>query len=162
MQPNVATQRSKNMTQRWGNRITSGLLLVALLALLSGGAGLSPAAALPPTPTVRVLALGDVMLGRYVGLTIANHGDDFGYPLAALAPDLRAADLSLANLEGPLVADPPPYRPTVSDLETLPLIGDRRAAPALAAAGFGVLGLANNHALDAGPAGVAATRAALS
>jgi poly-gamma-glutamate synthesis protein (capsule biosynthesis protein) len=161
MQPNAATKRPKNMTQRWGNRITSGLLLVALLALLSGGAGLSPAAALPPTPTVRVLALGDVMLGRYVGLTIANHGDDFGYPLAALVPDLRAADLSLANLEGPLVADPPPYRPTVSDLETLPLIGDRRAAPALAAAGFGVLGLANNHALDAGPAGVAATRAAL-
>ena len=149
-----------NMTHRWGNRIGSGLLL-ALLALLSGGAG-PPAAALPPpVPTVRVLALGDVMLGRYVGLTIANHGDDFGYPLAALAPDLRAADLGLANLEGPLVADPPPYRPTVRDLETLPLIGDQRAAPALAGAGFSVLGLANNHTLDAGPAGVAATRAAL-
>jgi poly-gamma-glutamate synthesis protein (capsule biosynthesis protein) len=101
------------------------------------------------------------MFGRYVGQTIADHGDDFGYPLALLAPDLRAADLSLANLEGPLVPDPPPYPPTVADLETLPLIGDQRAAPALAAAGFGVLGLANNHALDAGPAGLAATRAAL-
>ncbi len=150
------------MTHSWTNRIISGLVLIGLGAALSGDAGEMPVAPQQtPVPTVQVLALGDVMFGRYVGQTVVNHGGDFGYPLALLAPDLRAADLGLANLESPLVADPPPYPPTVADLETLPLIGDALAAPALAAAGFGVLGLANNHALDAEPAGLVATRAAL-
>jgi hypothetical protein len=59
------------------------------------------------------------------------------------------------------VADPPPFAPTGADLENLPLIGDRRAAPALRESGLTVLGLANNHALDAGPEGLAVTRDAL-
>lgn len=136
------------------------LLLLALLALLpvarspvAAGADGAPAA-------VSVFALGDVTLGRYVGATIADHGDDFAYPFAGLAADLRAADLGIANLEGVLRAEPPDFRaPAV--LNGARLIGDLRAAPALASAGLNVLGLANNHVLDGGPAALLATTQAL-
>jgi poly-gamma-glutamate synthesis protein (capsule biosynthesis protein) len=139
-----------------------GLVLLGLLCapwLAAGWTPAPPPASLPPR--VRVVALGDVTFGRYVGRTVVEQGGDFGYPLVGVAPLLHAADLGLANLEGVLQADPPALPPSGTDLEQLPLIGDLRAAPALAAAGVNVIGLANNHVLDAGPEALAATRAAL-
>ena len=120
----------------------------------------SPTAAAPAPDgaSVRVLALGDITFGRYVGASVA--GGDFGAPLAGLAPDLQGADLGLANLEGVLAPDPPPYTGTAAIRDDR-LIGDLRAAPALARAGLSVLGLANNHALDGGAADLRATTGAL-
>jgi hypothetical protein len=92
-------------------------------------------------PLVELIAVGDVMLGRGV----ADEPD----PLAAVAPWLAAANLTLGNLEC-VVAEggagrPGPYRlrAPVSSVATL------------RAAGFNLLGLANNHALDFGPGGLA-------
>ena len=92
---------------------------------------------------VEVIAVGDVMLGRDVA--------DEPAPLAAVAPWLTAAELTLGNLECVVAeggaARPGPYR----------LRAPLSAVTELHAAGFDLLGLANNHALDYGPEGLAET-----
>jgi poly-gamma-glutamate capsule biosynthesis protein CapA/YwtB (metallophosphatase superfamily) len=92
---------------------------------------------------VEVIAAGDVMLGR--GVT----GEPS--PFAAVSPWLRTADLVVGNLECTIAAGgtprPGPYR----------LRAPLSSAAALREAGFDVLGVANNHALDYGPEGLAET-----
>ncbi len=96
---------------------------------------------------VELMAVGDVMLGREV----AGEAD----PLADVTPWLRSADLVLGNLECVIGAGgaprPGPYR----------LHAPLSAAGILHRAGFDVLGLANNHALDYGSQGLAGTVSAL-
>jgi hypothetical protein len=90
---------------------------------------------------VELIAVGDLMLGRGVSDRID--------PLGAVAPWLQAADLALGNLECVIAEGgtprPGPYR----------LRAPVSTAATLREAGFDVLGLANNHALDLGPAGLA-------
>jgi len=142
----------------------AGLALTCCLLLVAGQPvpAPEPAAALPQGDwiylrdglalapghdAVEVLAVGDVMPGRDVAAI-----DD---PLAGIAPWLQAADLAVGNLECVLgaggTARPGPYR----------LRAPATAAAMLARAGFDVLGLANNHVLDYGPEGLAATAALL-
>ncbi len=92
---------------------------------------------------IELIAVGDVMLGRGVL--------DQVQPLDSAAPWLRSADLVLGNLEC-VVSDggvprPGPYR----------LHAPATAPTSLRDAGFDVLGLANNHALDYGTLGLAET-----
>jgi poly-gamma-glutamate capsule biosynthesis protein CapA/YwtB (metallophosphatase superfamily) len=86
---------------------------------------------------VEVVAVGDVMLGRGAAKE--------AQPFAAVAPWLCTADLALGNLECVIAEEgtprPGPYR----------LRAPLSAACTLHDAGFDVLGLANNHALDFGP-----------
>jgi|GEM_PF-6714536 len=138
----------------------------ACLALALGQAGSASAAAAghastpaapatsPPPVEARLLFLGDIMLGRYVGAAMAAHGPDAPFALARTW--LSAADVTIANLEGPLVppgafAIPPPSPGLLN------LTGSTASAAALARAGFDVLSVANNHSLDAREAGLAAT-----
>lgn len=92
---------------------------------------------------VEVVAVGDVMLGRDVA------GEP--RPLVAVSPWLRTADLVVGNLECTIAVGgtprPGPYR----------LRAPLSSTAALREAGFDVLGLANNHALDYGPEGLAET-----
>lgn len=101
---------------------------------------------------VDLRAVGDVMLGRYVGQAVERRG--FDYPFEAFGSTLQG-DLVVGNLESPLttrdIARPGPYR----------LPADPIFAAALHKAGFTALSLANNHALDAGPEGLAEASAAL-
>ena len=96
---------------------------------------------------VELIAVGDVMLGRGIA--------DESQPFVAVAPWLRSADLTLGNLECVISQggspQPGPYR----------LRAPLSATATLRDAGFDVLGLANNHALDFGPGGVAETVARL-
>jgi poly-gamma-glutamate capsule biosynthesis protein CapA/YwtB (metallophosphatase superfamily) len=98
-------------------------------------------------------AVGDIMLGREVGRLIAERGP--AYPFAAVQPLLARADLRIGNLELPLTE-----RGTPSPKDYV-----FRAPPAVVSgltyAGFSVLTLANNHALDYGPEGLLDTIAAL-
>lgn len=75
-----------------------------------------------------------------------------GRALARVADLLRAADLSVVNLEAPLVDRPSPIQ------KSGPHLGAPSAAAyELAAAGVNVVGIANNHVRDHGDEGVCST-----
>ncbi len=99
---------------------------------------------------LRLRAVGDMMfgdghvhIGRGVRAFVRRYGS--GFPFAPPAFDLSGDDALLCgNLEcacGPAAANHP----------WAPFIGDESALDALAAAGFRVLFLANNHLLEHGP-----------
>jgi len=103
---------------------------------------------------ISLLAVGDVMLGR--GVLVQPE------PLADVAW-LGAADLVLGNLEGVVTSE----QFTVdSEQSTDPgsrimLTMPETAVTHLREAGFDLLGLANNHSLDLGAAGLAETAVSL-
>ena len=93
--------------------------------------------------SLRVMLGGDVMLGRLVGQAIGQYGAD--YPLGPIAALMRAADLTIINLEC-----------AMTDSDQL-WSGMRKAfyfaAPSIAIqslqeAGVDLVNLANNHTLD--------------
>ncbi|MBN1933892.1 MAG: CapA family protein [Anaerolineae bacterium] len=95
-----------------------------------------------------LILAGDVMLGR--GVAQALDGD-WEAAFADVRPWLGAAQaLAFANLESPLTTLPQVREGY--DLRALP-----QAVAALQAAGFDAVSLANNHALDAGEAGLRET-----
>lgn len=104
-------------------------------------------------PEITLDAVGDIMLGRGVGALIGERGA--AYPFAAVRPLLAAADLRFGNLELPLTE-----RGVAADKDYV-FRAPPGAVAALSAAGFTVLSLANNHALDYGPDGMLDTIAAL-
>lgn len=102
----------------------------------------------PDEELVEVLAVGDIMLGRGVQATPET--------FARMAGWVRRADLALGNFEGVLAAPSVDFR---SLSNTRPGEPYRLVAPAgveflLQEAGFDVLSLANNHALDMQSAGL--------
>ena len=92
-------------------------------------------------PIVSVLLVGDVMLGRGVAPIVRSEP-------AGIFEDVRhviaGADIAAANLESPLT-----LRPHIAT-NPFALEADPAAADSLAIAGFDVVGIANNHAGDAG------------
>ncbi|MFO7678703.1 MAG: CapA family protein [Chloroflexota bacterium] len=102
-------------------------------------------------PVVSLLAVGDVLLGRGV---LAEPE-----PLAEAAW-LGAADLTLGNLEGVITNNQQSTensQPITDHGSRITLTMPPTAVTELQAAGFDLLGLANNHSLDMGPAGLAET-----
>ena len=112
-----------------------------------------------PTGTEReegeaiLVFLGDVSPGRSMESQLARYGPS--YPWVGLAPLLQDADLVMANLESVLSTRGKP-------MDKSYLI---RAHPAkahtLVEAGFDLVNLGNNHALDYGRAGLSDTLATL-
>jgi len=131
-----------------------GSLLAALLLLL-------PIILPPPAAAdgITVAAVGDVMMGSDFPTSRlpANGGRDM---LAPAAPLFRAADLALANLEGPLLDGGEPSKDPVEGRSYL-----FRTPPSYAMhlkeAGISMVSLANNHAMDFGRAGIRSTKRAL-
>lgn len=102
---------------------------------------------------VDLRAVGDLMLARGVARAAEGAGAE---ALLAEVRDLLDGDLAVGNLESPFgeggaAAREGPYR----------LVAPPALAAALPAAGLDAVSLANNHGLDAGPAGLADTAAAL-
>jgi poly-gamma-glutamate synthesis protein (capsule biosynthesis protein) len=90
-----------------------------------------------------VVAVGDILLGRKLGKVMAESGD-FTLPFHELGEELTAADITFGNLEGPF-CEAPPYPDEGMVFRVRP-----EAVEGLQFAGFDVLSLANNHALDGG------------
>ncbi|MGQ9927348.1 MAG: CapA family protein [Chloroflexaceae bacterium] len=103
--------------------------------------------------TLDLRAVGDAMVARGVAHRAERSG---AATLLADSRPLLAGDLTLGNLESPLTTASAPERPGPYRLLAPPT-----RVTALSAAGFDLLGLANNHALDAGPEGLAETLATL-
>jgi poly-gamma-glutamate synthesis protein (capsule biosynthesis protein) len=116
----------------------------------------SPSATATPTPTagpsVTISAVGDVSLAREVVDRMQTNGAD--YPFALIAP-LVTGDIGYANLEGALTDRGEPW-PKGYNFRTPP-----QFASGLLAGHFGVVSLANNHAMDYGVVGLEDTLAAL-
>ncbi len=103
---------------------------------------------------VRIVAVGDLLLcGRYDEILRAGRADGV---FAAFRQLVSPSDLVVGNMECPLAS-----RGAARD-DKLCLRGDPGYADVLAAAGFGVLSLANNHLFDYGLDGFVDTRAHLS
>lgn len=94
-------------------------------------------------PTITVTAVGDMLFDSAPKRLIQAKGGRA--PFTALASRLRAADVTVGNLECPLSTR---GRPVAG--KTFTFQGDPRAAEGLVWAGFDLLSLANNHARDYG------------
>ncbi|MFQ5756907.1 MAG: CapA family protein [Acidiferrobacterales bacterium] len=112
--------------------------------------------AVPPPPSVlRISAVGDIMLGGSAAPELAKLGYD--YPFAEVRSVFQDSHLVFGNLEGPLTDAGLPEPDKRYVFRSPP----ERVAPALAAAGFNVVALANNHTMDYGVEGLRQTMAAL-
>ena len=115
-----------------------------------------PAPAAAPEGRLRIAAVGDVMMGTTFpddsGGSLAP--DDGASMLAEVAPILQAADLTFGNLEGPLVEGGVSAKcgPTPTG-RCYAFRVPPRYAQYLADAGFDVMSVANNHAMDFGDPG---------
>ncbi len=96
-----------------------------------------------PGKVTTLSVVGDIMLGRLVGERAAEEGDP-SYPLRPMQRRLRAADITVGNLEGTLSDDGAPTQGGDS------FHADAAVRDGLRAAGFDALSLANNHAGDYG------------
>ena len=107
------------------------------------------------TRRLRIIAVGDIMLGGSAAPEMAKFGYD--HPFADVRSVLRNADVVFANLEGPLTDAGHPE----SDKRYIFRSPPSKVGPALAAAGFNVVSLANNHTMDYGIEGLQHTLSAL-
>lgn len=92
---------------------------------------------------VKMLAVGDIMLDRYVETIIKTNGKDY---LFAKVKDLFAKqDIIMGNLEGPVITE----RKQAHD-NSMNFSFDPNLMPFLKEQGFTILNLANNHTYDHG------------
>lgn len=103
---------------------------------------------LPPSkndtePTWTLLLTGDIIPARSVNYQMQQK-HDFMWPLVTIVPILKDADVTLINLESPLIAHCPITN------EGMTFCGDYRFAKSLADAGVDVANVANNHSLNYG------------
>jgi len=103
--------------------------------------------------TVGVLIAGDLCVAGEQSLPAEGEP----VPWAPLVSAVRAHDLALVNLECPLTERRRAIRKSGPSLR-----GDPALARVVASGGFGAVTLANNHMLDAGPAGLEDTLTACS
>jgi poly-gamma-glutamate capsule biosynthesis protein CapA/YwtB (metallophosphatase superfamily) len=96
-------------------------------------------------PTLDMIAVGDIMLGRGVNNQMVAH-NDYLYPYRRIHDELSMADLRIANLEctiTDLVAVP-------EDPSTFTFVSSKRAVDGLVYAGISALTVANNHSNGCG------------
>ncbi len=123
-----------------------------VLTLASIFAAHQPSLAAYDRRNIRTLiATGDVIPARSVNYKMTYYSD-FLYPFRKTADFLRAGDITLINLETPLIAGCP------VTTEGLTFCGDPRAVQGLQDAGIDVACMANNHAGNYGFSGIDETR----
>jgi len=109
---------------------------------------------------IRIAAVGDMMLGTDYPQNHLPDDDGAGF-LAAVTPELSAADIAFGNLEGVLVDGGEPAKKCENPSACYLFRSPTRYARLYKAAGFDVLSLANNHARDFGEEGRTSTMQAL-
>ncbi len=94
-------------------------------------------------PPVHLTAVGDLMLDRGLGYAISQGHK--AYPFAAVEKFLSSADITVGNMESAMGDIGQPAQKSYT-FRAPPV-----AAESLAIAGFDIISLANNHAMDYGP-----------
>lgn len=110
----------------------------------------------PAALRLTVAAVGDMMLGTDYPENRLPDDDGVSF-LAQVTPVLAAADVAFGNLEGVLMDGGEPRKRCSNPAACYLFRSPARYAQHFAAAGFDVLSLANNHALDFGETGRSAT-----
>jgi len=100
--------------------------------------------------TFTLVAVGDIMLDRKVGGKVKDLGADF--PFEGVAELLREADLTFGNLESPISS-----LGTAAKGKEVTFRAGLESISGVRNAGMDVLSLANNHAMDYGPAALMET-----
>lgn len=95
-----------------------------------------------PDRRVRLMAVGDIMLGRTIGDLIESEGPEA--PFLFTSETLASADITLGNLECPISEQ------GTAENKKYAFRAPTRAGEALALAGFDLVSIANNHILDYG------------
>jgi len=95
---------------------------------------------LDPSHVRTLIATGDVIPARHTDYVIRQMGNDFGYTVAATKDITSAADVTVINLEAPLIAGCPEEAG-----ETFTFCGQPGFTSALNQAGVDVATLENNH-----------------
>jgi len=96
----------------------------------------------PPTNSISLVAVGDIMLGGTAEEVLIENGYD--YPFKKVQHLLNDADIVIGNLEGPLTN----LCESTLEKEYIFRSPPDLVTPALKNAGFNILNLANNHILD--------------
>jgi poly-gamma-glutamate synthesis protein (capsule biosynthesis protein) len=99
-----------------------------------------------------VIATGDVIPARATDGAIRARGDDFLYPVRETAAITSDGDLTVVNLEAPLIEGCPPHNSGFT------FCGRPGFVQALVEAGVDVATLENNHIGNYGPRGIAETK----
>jgi len=94
---------------------------------------------------ITIIAVGDINLGRQTGQQIL--AGDINYPFINIADYLKSADITFGNLESQLANL---GGETQSPTNEYRFAGPPEGADSLAAAGFDIISLANNHMWDYG------------
>ena len=110
------------------------------------------------TKRIRIVAVGDVMLGEHPlclghGVGSVAHERGSGFVFANVATILRTGDIVFGNLENMLLD----AEDATGLFERRYLRGRKKDGEGLVEAGFTVMNLANNHALQHGPLGLQQT-----
>jgi len=124
-------------------------ILIAVLLVVAFGNACSG----PDSSEVTFVAVGDIMLGRHIGKVISRKGNPS--PFEKIRPVLQKSDILFGNLESVIGEN---Y--TVPNFQDKPynFIAHPRVVGILKGAGFSVLSLANNHAMDFGAGALSETR----
>lgn len=118
--------------------------------------GRFPTIGLQPTPSqpITLIFTGDIIPARSVNSQMVQR-NNFKYPFEETASFLQNADLTIINLEAPLVKNCP-----VTDTGMI-FCGDPRFIEGLTFAGIDIVTLANNHSTNWGNEGIDQTVALL-
>jgi poly-gamma-glutamate capsule biosynthesis protein CapA/YwtB (metallophosphatase superfamily) len=112
----------------------------------------TPAPTNTPTPSMRVNleAVGDIMLARLVGEQVLAQGPEIVF--AGVQSELDSADVLVGNLECALTSN------GIAQPKRYTFAAPPETTQSLSLAGFDVLSLANNHAMDFGYPGLMETQ----
>ncbi len=91
---------------------------------------------------------GDIMVGRRMKGLIEKYG--YSYPFTHVKDILLSSNIAFGNLEAPLVYSGRQDELVKNGKKSVYLYSDENVGYELAAAGFNILSLANNHSLDYG------------
>src|SRR5262249_44815048 len=86
-----------------------GLAAAALAAMLAVVRGRPVVSSRAPERTVRLVAVGDILLGDAAQKQLDRHG--YQYPFRRLRPLLQNADVLVGNLEGTITEQRTPFDP---------------------------------------------------
>jgi poly-gamma-glutamate synthesis protein (capsule biosynthesis protein) len=103
-----------------------------------------------PNDIVTIKMTGDIIPARVTNYNIVKSGN-FDLPYLNTASWLRSADLTITNLESPLISG------CALTLTGMTFCGDPRNVQGLSYAGIDIASLANNHSDNQGAAGLAQT-----